>query len=331
MVISFILSNGFENPGHFIRNVLASFIGITVIVTVNLEYLLPRLYFQKRHAGFILCGIALLVLVGALLYSGFSPLSEWFTPNTGEGSLPRQPDEVTRSRLRWRGYIMPLVIAFLGSTLAEITRYANAKEKEAIRSEKEKLETELRFLKSQINPHFLFNALNNIYSLTIARAEEAPESVMQLSEILRYMVYDSNEDKVPLKNEITYIENYVNLKLLKDSRGMNVQLNIDKAGGELMIPPLLFISFVENAFKHSQIENLQKGYIRISLQTNGSNLTFSVTNSLPTAAFTKDKLGGVGLANIKKRLDLLYPNGQYDLTINHGEQEFGVWLQLFPR
>ncbi len=336
LVISFILSNGFQNPQPFFRRAMASFIGIAVIVVVNIQYLLPQLYFRKKQVGFVTAGIALLLLVVVLIHSDIFPWSEWFDYNPKRNPLLRKGERLGKAReaiigFRWLGHMMPFVIAFLGSTLVEIARFANKKEKEAIRSEKEKLETELKFLKSQVNPHFLFNALNNIYSLTVAQAPQAPESVMQLSEILRYMVYDSNEGKVPLKNEINYIENYVNLKLLKDSRGMDVQLDLDKSAPEMMIAPLLFIPFVENAFKHSQIENLKSGHINIALEINEGELNFSVCNSLPKNNFTKDKVGGVGLENIKKRLELLYPDGQHILKIHRTENEFNVWLKLYTK
>ena len=151
---------------------------------------------------------------------------------------------------------------------------------------------------------------------------------MQLSEILRYMVYDSNEEKVPLKNEINYIRNFVDLKLLKDSRGMDVELNLDSSAESLMIAPLLLIPFVENAFKHSKIENLNNGYIKINLIADSQWMEFKVINSIPEHNFTKDEVGGVGLENTKKRLELLYPNGQHELKINPTDDRFEVILKI---
>ena len=159
----------------------------------------------------------------------------------------------------WLRYFIPLLISFVGSTLIELTLFANKKEKAAISIEKEKLDTEMKFLKSQINPHFLFNALNNIYSLTVIKSDKAPDNLMRLSEMLRYMLYDSNDGTVPLHKEIDYLENYVSLALLKDSRGLNVKVDLDKGHPDLRVVPLLFIPFVENAFKHSKIEDLNNG------------------------------------------------------------------------
>ncbi len=332
-LITFLLTYGLESTERFLRLSVRSLIGIAIIISLNIKFLLPQLYFQKKTGGFILAGVVLLVLVSFLLFSSLFPWSDWFHPlPKHDGPLPREDESESARRaimrIREVGRMMPFVLTFLGSTLIEVTRFANKKEKEAIHSEKEKLETELKFLKSQVNPHFLFNALNNIYSLSVMQAPQTSESVMQLSEILRYMVYDSNEEKVPLESEIAYIENYVNLKLLKDSRGMDVQLNLDKSSPRLMIPPLLFIPFVENAFKHSKIENLRSGFIKIDLKTQNGQVQFKVQNSLPANGFTKDKVGGVGLENIQKRLDLLYPGDQHDLKIRQTEGQFDIDLKL---
>ena len=333
LVVYFILSNGFENPEPFYRKGVASFIGIVTIVVVNIRWLLPKLYFEGKLSAFVVAGIALVLGTVIVIHAEVFPWSEWFNvivrPNLAHGGPRLKGTRGVLIGFRWLAHVIPFVVAFLGSTVIEISRFAHKKQNEAIRSEKAKLEAQLKFLRSQINPHFLFNALNNIYSLTVTQAPHAPESVMQLSEILRYMVYDSNEEKVALKREINYIENYVNLKLLKDSRGMDVRLNFDGAYPEMMIAPLLFIPFVENAFKHSQIENLKGGLIAIELETDGNELLFSVRNSLPKGDFTKDSVGGVGLENIQKRLELLYPDGQHSLKMDRSNDEFNVLLKLY--
>jgi LytS/YehU family sensor histidine kinase len=298
---------------------------------MNVRYLLPKYFFPKKQLLYVLTTVLLLTATVLVLYHEIFPWSEWFRfgpVSQGEEISERPSPLPGPSGVRWMRELTPLIIAFLGSTLVEITRFANVKEKEAIRSEKEKLETELKFLKSQVNPHFLFNALNNIYSLSVMQAPQTPESIMQLSEILRYMVYDSNEELVPLKSEINYIKNFVDLKLLKDSRGMDVQLQVPDTPPELRMAPLLFIPFVENAFKHSKIENLREGYIRIKLSVTDQALVLNVVNSIPENDFTKDEVGGVGLENIKKRLELLYPGDQHQLTIQQTNDRFNVNLRI---
>ena len=145
------------------------------------------------------------------------------------------------------------------------------------------------------------------------------------------MVYDSNEPKVPLEKEIKYIQNFIDLKLLKDSRGMDVEVDIPSAAPNLMIPPLLFIPFVENAFKHSKIEDLNEGFVKIKLSIVKNHIIFNVLNSIPTQNFTKDKQGGVGLDNIKKRLHLLYPTDQFDLDIRQDKNQYESTLKLIVK
>ncbi len=322
LLISFSLTDGMNNPIRFVSRSTPTLIGFIIIILINSYYLFPKFYLKKKQLFFVVGGILLLAGTLLLLHHYVFPwVVESRNPpprRNGEGiGLPGSG----KSHVKWMKELTPLIIAFLGSTLVEITRVAN-------RKEKEKLAAELKFLKSQVNPHFLFNALNNIYSLSVVQAPQTSESVMQLSEILRYMVYDSNEEKVPLKSEIKYIENFVELHLLKDSRGMDVKLDLDKSASHVMVAPLLFIPFVENAFKHSKIENLKTGFIKIRLQTNDNQIAFHVVNSVPKNNFTKDEVGGVGLENTQKRLDLLYPGDLHELTIHQREDQFEVYLKI---
>ncbi len=333
LLITLFQAYGFVNFDILLRRGLASTLGIALVVAVNIRILLPHLYFRKKTGQFILAGTVLLLIAVLVIHSDVFPWSEWFNYNARQGPLLRDGTRSGRTKeaivgFRWLRQIMPFILAFLGSSLVEIARFANKKEKEVISSQKEKLEAELRFLRSQVNPHFLFNALNNIYSLTITQATQAPQSVMQLSEVLRYMVYYANEDKVPLKSEINYIENYIHLMLLKDSKGMDVEVDLDRSAPDLQIAPLLFIPFVENAFKHSKIETSETSFIKITLKVNKDIIVFKVVNNIPRNGFTKDKEGGIGLENVKKRLALLYPGKRHDLKINITQDQYSVHLVL---
>lgn len=323
LLISFFLTNGLEYPSLFLKRGVASLTGIAIVVFFNIRYLMPRFYFKKQHVIFILTGILLIILTALLIHSEGLPWSDWFSYQR-RSNLPVRRGYGMRdtfSGVRWLNRMIPFIFAFLGSTLVEISWFMNKKEKE-------NLETELKFLKSQVNPHFLFNALNNIYSLAVDQAPETAESVIQLSEILRYMVYDSNTEIVPLENEVKYIENYVNLKILTDPQGMNVHMDLPGTFTGVKIPPLLFIPIVENAFKHSKIENSGTGFIDISLKVLDHAVDFTVVNSLPEHEFTKDKVGGVGLDNIRKRLELLFPGDRHELKISRGVDRFEVNLKL---
>lgn len=332
MLISFFLTNGIEYPERFFRRITPTFIGMVLIIVINYKILLPKFYFNKRNLIFVTSGLLLTIGVFLLIYSEIMPWAEWVRPKRSPFS--ESSDGMGKGRFSSRlifgllmTLIMPLLIAFLGSTLIEISRYANRKEKEVIKTEKAKLATELKFLKSQINPHFLFNTLNNIYTLTVIKSDKAPENLLRLSDMLRYMLYDTDNSHVPLKKEIDYLKNYVQLMGLKDSRGLNVTLELDESQPDLPVAPLLFIPLVENAYKHSKIEDLQKGFIHIQLKTEKKQIAFKVENSVSTTNFTKDKAGGIGLQNIRQRLELLYPE-RHELAINETADRYVVKLKL---
>ncbi len=329
--ISLILTNGLDHPGRLWRKSVLSFVGIGIIIFVNLKWLLPQLFFKKKTGLYILASVLLLAVVSWLLYADIMPWNEsdFWRVSTGEKAIAQRPWRPRKGGLGffWFGRTLPFFVSLLGSTLIAVSQFANAKEKEAIQLERSKLETEVKFLKSQINPHFLFNSLHNIYALTVMKADHAPDQLLKLSDILRYMLYDSNEAHVPLRREIEYLKNYISLVRLKDSRGMGLKCELDESQPELMIAPLLFIPFVENAVKHSQIEDLKKGYINISLVTWGNSLKFMVENSISQKQYTKDKVGGIGLSNIKQRLQLLYPD-KHRLEIDAQPNKFNIQLEI---
>jgi len=333
-IVSFLLVNGYEYPIDFMIRAMASLVAFTLVIYFNLKVLLPKLFFQKKFYLYFGAGILLLLLVNLLLYQILLPTLDWLdliARREGPPPLDGKRRDFPPPGIHLFSLLVPYLIAFFGSTVIEVVRFANRKEREVIQAEKEKIDSELKFLKSQVNPHFLFNALNNIYSLAVIQAPQTSESVMQLSEILRYMVYESNEQSVPLKSEIKYIKNFVDLKLLKNSRGMDVEFNLNVGTKGLRIAPVLFIPFVENAFKHSNIENLKSGFIRINLSADPEWVIFETINSIPANNFTKDEVGGVGLGNIKKRLGLLYPDGRHQLEIKQKDDQFTVYLKIAVR
>ncbi|MCB9269565.1 MAG: histidine kinase [Lewinellaceae bacterium] len=302
---------------------LITAIATGLLVAINLQFLLP-LYYRKQNVLFLISGVlVIMVLLWIVQYPDL-----FWDPITN-GGRPRMPGRasIRLARQRWMGSMMPLIASFLGSSLYEIAIYAQQKDKETIRLQKEKLETEIKFLKSQINPHFLFNALNNIYTLSLLQSEQAPENILRLSEMLRYVLYDCNEALVPLRKEVQYIRHYVHLFQLKDSTGLKIALDLDESQPDLSLAPMLLIPFVENAFKHSKIEDTEKGWIKIKLITSSRQLQFEVLNSKPPANYLKDATGGIGIENVRRRLELLYP-GQYKLDIMQTEETYSVNLLL---
>ena len=192
------------------------------------------------------------------------------------------------------------------------------------------MESELRFLKSQINPHFLFNVLNSLYALTLKKSELAPDIVLKLSNILRYVLYEgASQKQVPFYKEIEYLESYLELEKIRLGERVKVDLEIKGDFTNKYIEPMLFINFVENSFKHGAAGNIDKAWVDIKLELSNNIVLLNVKNSLGKNKIKKDKtyVGGIGLANTAKRLNLLYPN-RHDLEIEEKEGKFEVQLKI---
>jgi LytS/YehU family sensor histidine kinase len=194
---------------------------------------------------------------------------------------------------------------------------------------KEKLEAELKLLKSQINPHFLFNTLNNLYALTLHHPHKAPEMVYKLSQLMNYMLYDGNQAEVPLEKEIHYIENYIDLEKIRYDKQVDVSLNVYDNVEGVMIAPLLLLPFVENSFKHGLSNRISGGWIRIDILLQNNTLVMKVENSKsdPHKEKSIKPISGIGLQNVKKRLALIYPD-QYNLQLMDEEETYLVVLKI---
>ncbi|UII33782.1 histidine kinase [Fulvivirga ulvae] len=235
----------------------------------------------------------------------------------------------TRAAIRFNPPLLMDILSSIAilfiSTTYWVTKQAQKREQMEMTLKSENLDTELKLLKSQINPHFLFNALNNIYSLSYRNQKMAPDMVMKLSEMLRYVLYETNESKVTLDKEIAYINNYIDFQRLKTDNKANINIHIDIHNPELLIEPMLLIPFIENSFKHSNIDH-PDGWVSINLTTFGkASVLFEVSNSKPVTEFTKDNTAGIGLENVEKRLRLLYPE-KHDLTVEENRDSFTVKL-----
>ena len=193
--------------------------------------------------------------------------------------------------------------------------------------EKEKLKMELEYLKYQINPHFFMNTLNNIHALVDIDQEMAKRTIIDLSGLMRYVLYDSGVEFVPLEKEIQFIKLYISLMRLRYSSKVDIQVNTPDNTSGVMVPPLLFICFVENAFKHG-VSNRQQSYINIyvNFDDKKENLSFLCVNSILEQE-QKDKHHGIGIENARKRLELIYGE-DYILRIKNEEKAFEVWLQI---
>jgi sensor histidine kinase YesM len=297
-------------------------LGQMLLVYFNAHWLFPNLYLKKKHVIYLVLGLLVILAVSY----GVQELIEYFYPRGRFRSL-KKISTITRSWY-FLGRSFPLFMAFLLSTLLQVTRLFAIKEKESVQLRSEKLETELKFLRSQTNPHFLFNALNNIYTLTLIKSEKAPDYLLVLSDMLRYMLYECNAPKVGLEKEIGYIRHFISLNLLKDSRGLNVNFECGEIPDYLEIAPMLLIPLVENAFKHSKFEDKANGWININLKVTEESLNLNVQNSLPDSSHSTDNTGGIGLVNVRRQLELIYPD-QFQLSIDEKDNIFSVELIIF--
>lgn len=213
----------------------------------------------------------------------------------------------------------------MGLGVMEKLKQNEKKQKEL---EKEKLNSELAFLKNQVSPHFFFNTLNNIYSLIGIDTAEAQESVLKLSKLMRYLLYESEHGETPISHEIDFMNNYIDLMKLRLSPKVDLQVNFPKNFSDFTIPPLLFIPFVENAFKHG-VSHREHSFIHLSMQIEGARILFSAHNSVGKSSQPVDlQHSGIGLENVKKRLMLLFPE-THTLDISRAEHSFSVELTVY--
>ncbi|NOT38669.1 MAG: sensor histidine kinase [Saprospiraceae bacterium] len=228
-----------------------------------------------------------------------------------------------------RFHFISLLIITSISTFARIPLDWLTVQKEKQSLQTKNIETELNMLKNQINPHFLFNTLNNLYALSLKKSDYAPELILKLSDMLRYMLYECNEERVFLEKEIQYIRNYIDLEKIRLSQSADIQIEIIGEVSAVKVAPLLFIPFIENSFKHGLKLSSNQSFIKIKFEISNT-IKFSIMNSKPQPMpgfKPMQSVGGIGLTNVRKRLELIYP-GSYKLNIDNQLDSYTVELEL---
>lgn len=298
--------------GGYVVNTMAFFI----VFYVNYLYLIDKLLFDRNTFRFIIINIVLIGLCAYLLHV----FQIFQFPNENHGHMhhmhgPPPPIFIFRD-------ISSLFFAVGLSVAIRMTGKWYKTENERKEVEKDRYETELKNLKNQLNPHFLFNTLNNIYSLIPVHPEQAQDTVHRLSQLLRYVLYENNDNFVPLEKEINFLKSYIDLMSLRLSDQVKLTTEFNVPMGKDLIAPMLFISLVENAFKHG-ISPIHASFVHISVIYNeGKEVVCMVENSY----FPKneqDKSGsGIGQENLRKRLELLYPQHHLLILENRGNSYF---------
>lgn len=300
---------------YFFQYVLIKTIILMILVYLNLLVLYPLFYLSRKYWLFGIAIIAIIVVAGYL-----NTKLEFFVRELRgfENKPPLQMFYLKQFSMAAR-YVL---IAFL----LQITVDFYEQKEKLKRIELEKTIAELNFLKAQVNPHFLFNTLNSLYALIIEKSDKSAECVLKLADILKYILAEGTHEKVALKKELLLIENYIELEKLRKPDA-EVSFAADVQQNNYLITPLLLLPFVENAFKHGLNAVSKKGFIHLHVKAADNLLQFVIENNLPTQKSTLIHSHGVGVENVRKRLDLLYPNN-YKLMINKKETSFVVHLQL---
>lgn len=284
---------------------------------LNALILVNHLLEKKKWIPFLSGAIILGIITGLLRFTilnAFENTSINFAFPTGPGRL-RLVSVATQ-------FVIIIISTFYQLVLNRI-RSQNIERELKLRQN----EAELRFLKAQINPHFLFNTLNNIYALAVTGSEKTPNMILKLSELLRYVIYSGREKKVPLTRELEHIEKFIELFQMKSENPLNIVMEIIGQPDNLTIEPMILIPIVENCFKHTNFDSSEDAFVKIIAEVHNMELRFSTLNSKDIYDQQKDKTGGVGLENIKKRLELIY-SGEFTMNISNQASLFKLELKI---
>jgi LytS/YehU family sensor histidine kinase len=314
----FLRYQDYASPHTAVKVTFIKIIDLAILIYIANYVLVPKLLYRKKYVLFFLIFISMIAISSVLKMQLLGRLTH-----------NQQLIDWTRNfKIRLYDNIIPhffLVIA--GVAIKLISDYFRM-QRRLIEIAKEKAETELNFLKSQINPHFLFNSLNSVYFLIDKSNVEARRALLKFSDMLRYQLYEVKGEKIPIEKEIGYLKDYIGLQQLRNENCL-VQFNVEEGMNSFAIEPLLLIPLVENSFKHlSHFVNERKNEILIDLSKQNGEMDFHIRNTTEgkqVHEFSND--GGIGLNNVKRRLELLYPQ-KYELNVSEANGWFDVQLTI---
>ncbi|MFK8104928.1 MAG: sensor histidine kinase [Saprospiraceae bacterium] len=297
-------------------------LSLVITVYLNLEFLIPRHLRKGQYVVYAILMIPLLGFGSFLNILTFDYFADWILPGY-----------YFISYYEFKHIIQFMIVYVLLTSLLKLSKgwfQLRQAENQLDKIKKEKLQTELLALRTQINPHFLFNSLNSIYALSLEQTKKAPEIILKLSESLRYMLYEATDDFVPLEKELQYLENFIELQKLRveDHPDFKIQFALEGKITDQKIAPLILIPFVENGFKYGIKGNPDQAYILIRLKIEEGQIDFRVENNKGQLdEIENNPYSGIGLKNTKRQLDLLYPE-KYVLEIEDLEDRFIVHLKI---
>jgi sensor histidine kinase YesM len=288
-------------------------------IYLHLYWLLPNV---SRKNSLIYYVIPLLLVAAFFIWINMQLFDHW--------SVKLFPGFFFISYYQWWEIALFFFVFISVTTLLKLSKswfVVSRLQRQLLETDQQRVQAELKALKAQINPHFFFNTLNSIYSMSLDKDERLPGTVLQLSELMRYFLYESREDAVPLSKEIRVLNDYIALQKIRSDEKLEIKTEMEEAGQQ-KIAPLLLIAFVENAFKHGAKGSTGNAFINIKLTTAQNTINFRVENNKGVVDETgKDDQGGLGLDNVKRRLELIYPQ-RHQLLIENSDKIFLVQLQL---
>lgn len=321
-----LFSPDLTNPEGFlhVKGFQRDFIGYVLLFLffyLNYLVLLPELFFKKKYLLFTLC---ILISFAIVIF-----LPDWNLGNKKAINFPANHSvshHFPRPSYARNFFIPDLKARFIGFLLVLTFSFLLKMSMRLKQTEKEKLNAELSYLKAQINPHFLFNTLNSIYSLAINKSDETPAAIVKLSSMMRYVISESNQHFVPLEKEINYLSSYIELQKLRLENTVDIKFALTGSPEGKHIAPLILIPFVENAFKHG-VNPEENSRIEISMMINFQGIQLHIYNNKVNSLHDNDQRVGLGMENATARLQLLYP-GRHLLTVDDSEKYFSVDLTM---
>ena len=306
-----------------IKSIVTNF-GFATAVYLNIYYLIPRFLKLKNYIFYIFWLIILITITSLLTQLLFLfPLRDILSITDHFTSF--------NSALHSAYFFATLVYVGATSFLKFIKEWLAIQDLnlKIEKIERQKLEAELKSLKGQLNPHFLFNSLNNIYSLALIKSNKVPDLILKLSDLMRHIIYESKENYIPIEKEIEFVNNFIALQKIRISDETIIQYNIDGNIPSGKIAPLLFEPFIDNAFKHGLPGIKNKDCISINFDFNKKDyIHFNIKNNFEEAIKWDKKHSGIGIENVKQRLKYLYEESEYELIINRENHRFMVSLKL---
>lgn len=293
-------------------------ISLAFCVCVNSYLLIPRYFAKRKYLLYIVLAVSLMLVSTWVNIATFRWLADWIFPGY-----------YFISYYEWYDIVQFMVAYTTITTLLQLSRgwFREAEVRQELAEvERQRVQTELKALKSQINPHFLFNSLNHIYAMAVQRSPDTAPAVLQLSDLLRYTIRNMNRETVPLEGEIAYLEQYVELYRSRIHHPERVSFTVEGDPGERTVAPLLLIVFVENCFKHGSVSR-EGDHIDISLAIQGGSIRLETRNSVEGERELPEEGGGLGLENARRRLQLLYPS-RHTLEITRSDDRFELALEL---